>query len=63
VVENRRKIIVTLTRKGQNLIKKAEPALDIALTEIIERLGEAETKQLIASVERFVAILQESVTE
>ncbi|MDR3216856.1 MAG: MarR family transcriptional regulator [Clostridiaceae bacterium] len=66
---NRRKLTVTLTDKGTEVLARAEKKVDDALNEIIHRFGEEETRQFIEIFNRFADIaddvsgkLQESFT-
>lgn len=56
---DRRKIVVALTPKGRQILKTNKEFMDGLLGEIITRFGEEETKQLIASFNRFSDILVE----
>jgi DNA-binding MarR family transcriptional regulator len=55
--ENRRKIILRLTKKGETLINKTEKKVNALLSEIISRFGETDIKQLIVLFERFADIV------
>jgi len=55
---DRRKIIVTLTPEGQEILKGMMGAADSLLNEVITRLGEEDTKQLIELFNRFVDVTE-----
>jgi DNA-binding MarR family transcriptional regulator len=57
--ENRRKIILTLTPKGETCVKETENAIDTLLSEIISRFGEKNTRQFMTLFNRFADIVTE----
>jgi len=56
---NRRKLIVTLTPKGQEILGFMQDKVVQFLSEIISKVGEDNTKQLINLVNRFADALEE----
>jgi len=56
---NRRKLIVTLTPKGHEVLSHMEEKGVTLLKEIISRLGEDDTKQLIEIFDRFADIVED----
>jgi DNA-binding MarR family transcriptional regulator len=59
--DNRRKIILTLTSKGQRAVKSTEQTIDALLSEIIKRFGENDMEQFIPQFNRFAGIITELV--
>lgn len=60
---DRRKILVTLTPKGHEVVKHMKDYSNKMLSEIISRLGEDDTKQLIDLFNRFADISEDLKTE
>jgi DNA-binding MarR family transcriptional regulator len=61
--QNRRKITLTLTPKGQDTLKYMEESFDKLLTKIISQLGEDDTKQFVRILNRFADIIDELKNE
>ncbi len=57
--DDRRKIVATLTPKGREILKCMMETADSMLNEIITRLGEEDTKQLIKLFNRLVDISED----
>jgi DNA-binding MarR family transcriptional regulator len=57
--ENRRGIVLSLTKKGTRFIEKTQQKTEKRLTEIISRFGENETRELITLINRFLSIMEE----
>lgn len=60
---DRRKILVALTPKGQDIVKSMREYFNNMLSEIIDRLGEDNTIQLIELFNRFADISEELKSE
>jgi DNA-binding MarR family transcriptional regulator len=58
--DNRRKIIITLTQKGKAAVDESEKALDVLMTHIITRFGEADTRHFIDLLRRFAELADEA---
>ena len=56
---NRRKLIVTLTPRGQEVLCVVEDKMELLLSKIISRVGEDNTKQLISLINRFAEVTEE----
>ena len=56
---NRRKVTVTLTEQGHEAIEEAGIEFDQVLSDILSRLGEEDTKELIRLFNRFANIAEE----
>ena len=56
---NRRKLIVTLTPRGQEILHIMEDKMEVLLSKIISRVGEDNTKQLISLINQFVDVTEE----
>jgi DNA-binding MarR family transcriptional regulator len=59
--DNRRKIILTLTPKGQRAVKNTERTIDTLLSEIIKRFGENDMELFVPQFNRFADIIAELV--
>lgn len=57
--EDRRKIQVTLTTKGHEVLQEVKKYTGMMLDQVISRLGESDTKQLINLFNRFADISEE----
>ena len=57
--DDRRVVYVNLTQKGNQVLDSIMGGFLTSLDEIVEKLGEPETDQLIELLERFYAILKE----
>jgi DNA-binding MarR family transcriptional regulator len=55
---NRRKIIITLTAKGQDAVEESEKVLGRLISSIIAHMGEAEIDTLIRLVNDFVDFVE-----
>jgi DNA-binding MarR family transcriptional regulator len=51
--ENRRKLVLTLTKKGEKILADTEKAVDAFASKIITEFGEKETKDFICQFNRF----------
>jgi DNA-binding MarR family transcriptional regulator len=58
--ENRRCIVLSLTRKGTKFIEKTQRETEKRLAGIIKRFGEDETRHLITLLNRFLSIMEET---
>lgn len=56
---NRRKIIITLTADGRKILERQYNEFSERLEEIIDRLGEDDTRQMIQIVNRMIDITNE----
>lgn len=56
---NRRKLVVTLTPKGQEVLNIMEDEINLLLTKIISRAGEENTLQLIQLIHLFADAMDE----
>lgn len=56
---NRRKLIVTLTSKGQEILSVMEDKMVQFLSELVHKVGEDNTEQLINLINRFAEALDE----
>lgn len=56
---NRRKLIVTLTPKGQEVLNIMEDKMNLLLTKIVSHVGEENTLQLIRSINLFADAMEE----
>jgi DNA-binding MarR family transcriptional regulator len=56
---DRRKLTVTLTADGSEILRRAVKKVDEALCEVIRRFGESETRQLIEMFNRFADVADE----
>jgi DNA-binding MarR family transcriptional regulator len=61
--DNRRKIIITLTKKGEAAVDKAGKNMDALMSQIINKYGEKEMRNFILLVNRFTEIAEEAVYE
>ncbi|MDR2303414.1 MAG: transcriptional regulator [Treponema sp.] len=59
--DNRRKIIITLTKKGKNAVNKAGENMDALLPGIIERFGEDDSRNLVRLPDRFAKTVNETI--
>jgi DNA-binding MarR family transcriptional regulator len=57
--ENRRCILLGLTKKGTDFIERTQRETDKRLAGIIKRFGEKETRRLITLINRFLSIMEE----
>lgn len=60
---NRRNIIVTLTKKGQKVLAEKDKEFNSRLDKIITSLGEDDAKQMIRIINRMTAIVERSNNE
>jgi DNA-binding MarR family transcriptional regulator len=58
--DNRRKIIITVTKKGKAAVDKAEKNMDVLMSRIITRFGEKDTRNLVRLLDRFVEVVNEA---
>jgi DNA-binding MarR family transcriptional regulator len=56
--KNRRRIIISLTEKGIDTVKKSEKTLDKLVTSIISGFGEAQSRRLVSLVNGFSEIVE-----
>ncbi|MDR2344008.1 MAG: MarR family winged helix-turn-helix transcriptional regulator [Spirochaetaceae bacterium] len=54
--ENRRKIIVTVTKKGKTAVNRGEKDMDALTSRIIDRFGEDDTRNFVRLLIRFAEI-------
>jgi DNA-binding MarR family transcriptional regulator len=59
---NRRKIVITLTKKGKISIDNAEKSIDDLMMRIIERFGEENSRNLACLLNRFTESVDEIVS-
>ena len=59
--ENRRKIIITITKKGKSAIDKGQKRMDELFSRIIEQFGEKDTRQFVRLLKRFAEVVDETV--
>jgi DNA-binding MarR family transcriptional regulator len=59
--DNRRKIVLSLTEKGETIIKETEKTIDLMLSKIISDFGEKETMTFIQQFERLSEIITNSI--
>ncbi len=58
---NRRKLIVTLTEKGENALKCVEDVFDRRIERIIKQLGKEDTEQFIRSISKIGLVLEDEI--
>ena len=56
---NRRKLVVTLTARGQEALCVMEDKMSLLLSKIVSRAGEENTEQLISQINRFAEVMEE----
>jgi DNA-binding MarR family transcriptional regulator len=61
--DNRRKIIITLTKKGKAAVDIAEKNMDALLLCIIERFGEEDSRNLVRLLDRFAETVDEAMSK
>jgi DNA-binding MarR family transcriptional regulator len=59
--DNRRKIIITLTKQGETAVDKAEKKMDVLMSRIITRFGEKDTRNFTRLLDRFAEVVYEAV--
>ena len=57
--ENRRKIIVKLTKEGYETIKRFETSFDSHIGMMVERFGEKDTREIIRIIYKFADIIED----
>jgi DNA-binding MarR family transcriptional regulator len=57
--DNRRKIIITLTKKGKAAIDTGQKCLDDLMASIIERFGAKDMRDFVQTLNRFSEIVEE----
>jgi DNA-binding MarR family transcriptional regulator len=58
-LDNRRKIIVTVTKKGKSAVDTGQKRLDDLMSRIIIQLGEKDARQFVRLLERFTEVVDE----
>jgi DNA-binding MarR family transcriptional regulator len=61
--DNRRKIIITLTKKGNSAIDKGQKHMDGLMASIIERFGEEDIRDFVRLLDRFAEVVDETVNK
>jgi DNA-binding MarR family transcriptional regulator len=61
--DNRRKIIITLTKKGRDATDKGQKHLDDLMTRIVERFGEKDAQNFVRLLDRFAEVVDETVSK
>jgi DNA-binding MarR family transcriptional regulator len=61
--DNRRKIIITLTKKGKSAVDKGQRHMDDLMAHIIERLGEEDVRNFVRLLDRFAEVVDETVNK
>jgi DNA-binding MarR family transcriptional regulator len=61
--DNRRKIIITLTEKGETAVDKAEKNMDLLMSRIIKQFGEKNSRDFVRLLNRFAEIVDEAVNK
>ena len=59
--DNRRKIIITVTKKGKSAIDKGQKRMDDLMSRIIEQFGEKDARNFTRLLERFAEVVDEVV--
>jgi DNA-binding MarR family transcriptional regulator len=59
--DNRRKIIITLTKKGKTAVDKAGKNMDALMALIIARFGEHDSLKFVELLDRFAEVVDEVV--
>ena len=59
--DNRRKIIITVTKKGKSAIDKGQKRMDDLTSRIIEQFGEKDAQQFVRLLKRFAEAVEEEV--
>jgi DNA-binding MarR family transcriptional regulator len=59
--DNRRKIIITLTKKGKAAVDTSEKEMDLLMSRIITRFGEKDSRTFVQLLRRFSELADESV--
>jgi DNA-binding MarR family transcriptional regulator len=62
-LDNRRKIIITLTKKGKSAIEKGQKRMDDLMTRIVERFGEKDARNFVRLLNRFMEVVDETVNK
>jgi DNA-binding MarR family transcriptional regulator len=58
-LENRRKIIVTVTKKGKSAVDTGQKRLDDLMSRIILQFGEKDVQEFVRLLEHFVKVVDE----
>jgi DNA-binding MarR family transcriptional regulator len=61
--DNRRKIIITLTKKGKSAVDKGQKHMDDLVASIIERFGEEDVRDFVRLLDRFAEVVDETVNK
>jgi DNA-binding MarR family transcriptional regulator len=61
--DNRRKIIITLTKKGKTAIDTGQKRLDDLMTRIVDRFGERDARNFVHLLEHFAEVVEEAVNK
>jgi DNA-binding MarR family transcriptional regulator len=61
--DNRRKIIITLTKRGRDATDKGQKHMDNLMTRIVERFGEKDARNFVRLLDRFVEVVDETVSK
>jgi DNA-binding MarR family transcriptional regulator len=61
--DNRRKIIITLTKKGKSAVDKGQRHMDDLMAHIIEGLGEEDVRDFVRLLDRFAEVVDETVNK
>ena len=59
--DNRRKIIIRVTKKGKSATDKGQKRMDVLMSRIIERFGEKDARNFMGLLERFAEAAEEAV--
>jgi DNA-binding MarR family transcriptional regulator len=60
-LDNRRKIIITLTEQGETAVDEAKKKWDVLMSRIITRFGEKDTRNFTRLLDRFTEVVDEAV--
>jgi DNA-binding MarR family transcriptional regulator len=59
--DNRRKIIITVTKKGKTAVDKGGKYMDALMSRVIKRFGEDDARNFVQLLTRFTEIVDEEV--
>ena len=59
--DNRRKIIITVTKKGKSALDKGQKRMDDLMASIIEQFGKKDAQQFVRLLNRFAEAVYEAV--
>jgi DNA-binding MarR family transcriptional regulator len=60
-LDNRRRIIITLTKKGKAAVDKAKKKMDTLISLIVTRFGEENSRNFVELLNRFVQVVDDVV--